>query len=401
MRVTTNLMYNRSTNYLQRSNSNIDKYSQQYNTGQKFTTAAEDPTGMGNKIRLEAEIATYSQYSVNAGLASDALNLEETALSSIYDALSKSVIEMQSAVNGTMDSYNFEAIATSLEESLNLLFDLTNTKTADGEYIFSGAQSLKETMVRNSDGSFSCQADAGFRQVKVAPSVKITTSDSGLTLFEQSQVCRTASSVGDSTISYDDYDVFNNYVNSYYVDGLDNSFSVNVATDGSFELVSNRDGTVLENGTITEDNTKIKFHGMEINMTGDFTAGPLSTVVTLDAPANDNFLNSLSTVINALRDNTVSQAEKMQILERGQVNINNAKENINNALGHVGGRLSNIEQVIDSNDSLNVIKQETKANISEIDVYEAVENLLKEQNALNVAKQTFTLVNGQSLFDFI
>jgi flagellar hook-associated protein 3 FlgL len=91
----------------------------------------------------------------------------------------------------------------------------------------------------------------------------------------------------------------------------------------------------------------------------------------------------------------------MQILERGQVNINNAKENINNALGHVGGRLSNIEQVIDSNDSLNVIKQETKANISEIDVYEAVENLLKEQNALNVAKQTFTLVNGQSLFDFI
>ncbi len=386
---------------MQQSNERLEKASAQYNTGLKFQTAGEDPTGMGNKLRLEAEIATYSQYSINAGLASDALGLEETALSSMYEILGNVVIQMQSAVNGTLDSYNFEAIATSLEESLNLLFDLSNTKTADGEYIFSGSQSLQPTMVKNQDGSYSCQADAGFRQVKVAPSVKVTTSDSGLALFEQCQVCRSATATGDGNVSYSNYSDFNTFVNSYYNSAQDNTFTVNVATDGSYELVSNRDGSILQEGTLTSDNMTISFKGLEINMEGDFTLGALQTDITLDPPANDNFLNSISTVINALRDENMSQAELMQVLAQGQVNINNAKENINNALGHVGGRLSNIEQVVNSNNALNVIKEETKANISEVDVYETVENLLKEQNALNVAQQTFSVVTGSTLFDYI
>ena len=99
MRITTSMSYDRSISYLQRSNSNVDKYSQQYNTGQKFTTAAEDPTGMGNSLRLEAEISTYTQYSVNAGLASDSLGLEETSLSNIYSALQSVQTKLQSAVN--------------------------------------------------------------------------------------------------------------------------------------------------------------------------------------------------------------------------------------------------------------------------------------------------------------
>ncbi len=390
------MSFERSMSYLQSSNSRLDKASQQYNTGLKFTTAAEDPTGMGNKIRLEAEIATYSQYSVNAGLASDSLGLEETALSSIYSSLSSVVTEMQSAVNGTLDNYNFEAIATSLEESLNLIFDLTNTKTADGEYIFSGSQSLQPTMVKQSDGTYSCQADSSYRQVKVAPSVKVTTSDSGLTVFQQSQICRTATPDDNSTLTYSDASVFNSYVNSYYQSGGDNSLTLNKSDDGKYELISNRDGSVLQSGTVGESNT-ITFNGMDISLDN----GANSTTIEIDAPKNDNVLNSIANVISALRDDSLSNSERMEILSQGQINIENAKENVNVALGHVGGRLSNIENVIESNSSLNVIKEEAKANISEVDIYDATEALLKEQNALNIAQQTFSLVNNSSLFDYI
>lgn len=396
MRITTNMSYERSMSYLQNSNSRLDKASQQYNTGLKFSTAGEDPTGMGNKLRLESEIATYSQYSVNAGLASDSLGLEETALSSIYSTLSSVVTEMQSAVNGTLDNFNFEAIATSLEESLNLVFDLTNTKTADGEYIFSGSQSLQPTMVKQSDGLYSCQADAGYRQVKVAPSVKVTTSDSGLSVFQQSQICRTAEADANSSVSYSDATVFNNYVNSYYESGSDNTLTLNKAADGTYELVSNRDGSVLQSGSIGESNS-ITFNGMDITLDN----GATTSTVTLQEPKNDNVLNSIANVISALRDDSLSNTDRMQILAQGQININNANENVNVALGHVGGRLTNIENVIQSNSSLNVIKEEAKANISEVDVYDATEALLKEQNALNMAQQTFGMLSKTSLFNYI
>ena len=400
MRITTNMSFDRSIKYMQNTNTRLDQASKQYNTGLKFDTAAEDPTGMGNKLRLEAEISTYTQYSVNAGLAQDSLGLEETSLSSMYEILGSVKVEMQSAVNGTLDNYNFEAIATSLEESLNLLFDLTNTKTADGEYIFSGNQSLQPTMVKQSDGTFKCQADSGFRQVKVAPSVKVTTSDSGLGIFEQCQLCRTASSGKASTISYKDNEQFNKFVNDYYQNGGNNDFTVSVATDGKYELKSLRDNTVLQSGTLGDSKT-ITFNGMEIKMNGDYTQGALNLTIKLDEPKNDNFLNSISRVIDVLRDDNVSHAEKMSMLASGQVNIEYAKENVNVALGHVGGRLTNIEDVINSNSTLSEIKTQAKANISEVDVYEATENLLKQQTALNFAQQTFSKVNGTTLFDYI
>ncbi len=400
MRITTNMSFDRSIKYMQNTNTRLDQASKQYNTGLKFDTAAEDPTGMGNKLRLEAEISTYTQYSVNAGLAQDSLGLEETSLSSMYEILGSVKVEMQSAVNGTLDNYNFEAIATSLEESLNLLFDLTNTKTADGEYIFSGNQSLQPTMVKQSDGTFKCQADSGFRQVKVAPSVKVTTSDSGLGIFEQCQLCRTASSNAASTISYKDNEQFNKFVNDYYQNGGNNDFTVSVATDGKYELKSLRDNTVLQSGTLGDSKT-ITFNGMEIKMNGDYTQGALNSTIKLDEPKNDNFLNSISRVIDVLRDDNVSHAEKMNMLASGQVNIEYAKENVNVALGHVGGRLTNIEDVINSNSTLSEIKTQAKANISEVDVYEATENLLKQQTALNFAQQTFSKVNGTTLFDYI
>lgn len=398
MRITTSMSYDRSISYLQRSNSNVDKYSQQYNTGQKFTTAAEDPTGMGNSLRLEAEISTYTQYSVNAGLASDSLGLEETSLSNIYSALQSVQTKLQSAVNGTLDKFNLDAIASALEEYQSMIYDLMNTKTSDGEYIFSGNQSINPTMELQADGKYVCNADAGFRQIKVSPSVQITTSDSGLSLFQQTQVARTASSDGNSVINYKNVESFNEYVNrTYDSTRADNSLTMTYdGATGEYVIESNWDGAELQRGTITSDN-KVLFNGLEI----DLHEGQASTVIELDPPMNDNVLNSLTTVINALRDTNMNTDERNTLIAQGQVNVSTALENINVALGHVGSRLSNIETVISSNESLNVIKQEALANIKEVDVYEAVSNLVKEQNALNVAQQTFSKVNGTSLFDYI
>lgn len=394
MRISTSLSFERSLSYLQSTNTKLDKASEQYNSGMKFTTAAEDPTGMGNKLRFDAEISTYTQYSVNAGLASDALGLEETALTSIYESLSSCVVSLQSSVNGTYDEYNLDAVATALEESLSLVFDLTNTKTSEGEYIFSGNQSMQPTMVKTSDGTYECQADAGYRQVKVSPSVKVTTSDSGLKIFEQSPLCRTASTTG-AELGYSALSTFDNFVNTNYVVGGDNTYSVAYDdANGTYQITHG--GKVVQEGEMEAGGTII-FNGLDITL----NQGVTNCDITLDPPQNDNVLNTLQSLITALRDPNLTVKERCQILAQGQVSVSNAKENINVTLGHVGGRLKNIESVINSNESLNVIKQEARANISEVDVYEAASNLLKEQNALSMAQKTFSMVNGSSLFDYI
>ena len=124
-------------------------------------------------------------------------------------------------------------------------------------------------------------------------------------------------------------------------------------------------------------------------------------MVSLDPPANDNVLNTLTSIIDVLRDESVTAYDKGQILRMGQVSLNSAKENVNLTLGHVGARLSNIDSVISSNNALSDIKTEVRANECEVDVYEVVSELLQEQNALNVARQTFSSIHGSTLFDYI
>ncbi|WP_406546640.1 flagellar hook-associated protein FlgL [Succinimonas sp.] len=395
MRVTTGLSFDRSVRYMQNSNARLESLDRQYNTGAKFATASENPTGMGTKLRLDAEIASYKQYSVNAGLAADQLNLEETALSSIYEYMLHAVTSMQAGVNGTYDQANFNTVAQDLEETRDMLFNLMNTKTAGGEYIFSGNQSLTPAFSRTSDGAYICNADGGRRQVKVSPSVTLTTSDSALSVFEKAPLCRTAASPTPGvTLSYENSDEFDSFVNGY-TNAYDSN-DLNISVTGDAYTITGRGGETLQTGTVSPEGI-IDFKGLEITM----PPGMDSAVISLDPPANDNALNTLTGIINVLRDESISAYDKAQALRMGQVSLNGAKENVNLALGHVGSRLSNIDAVINSNDALSDIKTEVRANECEVDVYEVVAELLQEQNALNVARQTFSSVHGETLFDYI
>ena len=43
----------------------------------------------------------------------------------------------------------------------------------------------------------------------------------------------------------------------------------------------------------------------------------------------------------------------------------------------------------------------TKANVSEIDLYEAISNVSQQENTLTMAQQAFAKVNKSTLFDYL
>ena len=84
-----------------------------------------------------------------------------------------------------------------------------------------------------------------------------------------------------------------------------------------------------------------------------------------------------------------------------QENLNIAKKQVDSYRGMVGARGANIDAIITSDETLSDIKSEAKANVSEIDTFEAVSNLLIAQNALQVAQQSYNLVHSTTLFDYM
>ena len=421
MRISTSMQYRNHLSYLQTANSRVDQASMQYNTGKLFQTAGENPGGMSASMKYESDIASYKQYGLNAKIVADALSQEETALGQIYETMSSIQTRLIQAVNGTLDDGSRAALAEDIKQAQAQLFNTMNTKNAEGEYIFSGAQSTIPTFKLTSDGKYVCQADGSSKNVNVSPNLTVQTTDSGLNIFENVHLAADFSSTtaaGNNTYqsSISDYDQFNALYSKYFNKGVDgkpatnqeNTLTIEILADNKFELKAADGVTVIDSGEVKDG--KIIVQGMEFEVPGGTPAQGDKINVLLDKPRSDNILNQLTDIINALNtpidnadpaDVTALRAQLTRDIVKMQENLNISKKQVDTYRGLVGARGANIEDIIKSNESLHDIKKEANANVSEIDAFEAVSNLLVTQNALQVAQQSYNIVHSTSLFDFM
>ena len=440
MRISTSMQYQNHLNYLQTANSRVDQASQRYNTGKLFQTAGENPSGMAASIKYSSDIAAYEQYATNANIVADTLSQEETALGQIWDSLSSIRTRLIQSINGTLDDGSRAALAEDIKQTQAQIFDLMNTKNGEGDYIFSGANSSTPTYTLTSDGKYVCQADGSNKFVMVSPTIKVQTTDSGLNIFENCHLpddFTTGNVVFQNNVSaqppmpavvtndgftsaIDDYDQFSAFYNDYYdySDGATNNFQIRV-NGSSFSLIEvdaagNQIGDEIDSGEIKDG--KITVQGMEFTVPNDYQSADGSGVIefSFDQPDQDNILNQLTGIINDLlvpsdeygeatdsNGNVMSAAQLTRNIARLQETVSIAMDRVDQYRGYVGARGANIDAIIKSDENLSLIKSEAKANVTEIDAFEAVSDLVLSQNALSVAQQSYNLVHSSTLFDYI
>ena len=427
MRVSTTMQYKNHLSYLQGHNSRLDLASQVYNTGKKFQTAGQDPGGMSAHMKYEADIASYKQYTQNSKIVADTFAQEETALGQIYDALSSVQTRLIQAINGTLDDGSRAALAEDIKQVRDQMYNLMNTKNAEGEFIFSGAQSSKPTYIIDPTGKYVCQADGSNKYVNVSPTLTIQSNDSGLNIFENTNLANDFKMTGKDQDKYlgtvRDYDQFNTFFKENFNGNTagnppgikDNRFKIEVLKDGKTFTVTDNDGNAIPPfdkapGEIKDG--KINVFGMQFELK-DGTQAPQpgdKVNIILEAPKQDNILNQLTDIANALLvpqdeygpNNIVSSSHDLtRQVSKMQENISIAKKQVDTIRGMVGARGANIDAIIKSNESIHDIKKESDANVVEADAFTAVSDLMQAQAALQVAQQSYQVVHSATLFDFM
>ena len=402
MRISTNMMFDRNLNNMGKTTSRLDRASEQMYTGEKFKVASEDPAGMAQKLGLTSEIELFKQYSTNGGLLQGSLSLEESVLDSLNTVMSSAYTKVQQSMNGAHDATDKEAIATELEELQKHMFDLMNSKNASGEYIFGGNQSQTQPFIKDSSGIYQFQGDSGQRFVQVSPSVRIASNDSGLELFQAVPTRRTATAnTANITTAVTDQGQFDTFYRTRYdpVTAANNTYTVNTlaGTPPQYEI-RNAGGTLMQSGDYTQG-VAISFNGLELKV--NVVAPGAAQTFDLTLPKNDNILNTMSDMIAALRDPALTPEQFKDVVADTEVHLNKARDTVNVATGHLGGRMNNLDDVLNSNEGLTNLNQESRATVSEIDLYEAISNVTKENSALTIAQQAYTMVNKTTLFSYL
>ncbi|MBE6422145.1 flagellar hook-associated protein FlgL [Succinivibrio dextrinosolvens] len=405
MRISTTMQYTNSLSYIKNSNSKVDEQATKYNSGLKFQSAGEDPSGMASKVKYEGAIAAYKQYIEAGGIANNSLSEEETSLSSMWDTLSSVHTRLQQCVNGSNDESSLKALSAEIAQLRDHLFDLMNTQNTEGEYIFSGARSSVATYTLTSEGHYECQADGSSRGVVVAPNVNVQVSDSGLDIFENCKTAYTINATGTNLerAEVKTYGTFNELFETYYKPAgsvADNTLTITLDGNGKFILLD-PNGNTIDSGEVDTSTSinKITVKGMEFTISNPNSNEAIS--IQLEKPTTENMLNILTKIVSDINDESLSNVDKIAKITKCQVDVEIALSHYDSYRGQIGARQNAITNVLNANESLSAIKVESKANVSEVDAFDAASELIRAQNQLTVSRQIYSMLNKQSLFDFI
>jgi flagellar hook-associated protein 3 FlgL len=401
MRITTNMIYDRNLATMGKVSERQNTAYEQLMTGDKFSRAGEDPSGMSQKMALTKEIDLFKQYSVNGSLLENSLGHEDTVLTSINTAMLSAKTLIQKANSSAMGSEERTAIASELEGLQKQMFDLMNSKNSQGEFIFGGNQSKTQPFVKDASGNYVFQGDTGQRSIQVSPTVQIPANDSGFNLFETVATRRTASATSANIkVGVGDQGNFESFYRNNYDSSLaSNAFTVNtlVGPPDTYEI-KDSGGTLVQSGNYSAGN-KIAFNGLELTL--DLPAGGAAQSFALDAPKSDNVLNGMSDFISALRDPNISADDFQLAVANATTHMDNARTKIDRGQGDVGSRLNSLEQVMSSNDGLSTLNQQARAKVSEADMYEVIAALSKEDAAMSASQLAFSKISKLTLFDYI
>lgn len=138
MRITSQYTYQNSLNSYKTGQETIEKYNQQFQTGQVIQNGWEDPSVSINNGRLDFEANTVAQVTKATQSASEMAKNTDSTMKQIVKDLTRFKTKLLQAVNGGNDETSRMAIVNELKEIKKGIVNMANT-SVNGQYLFSGS----------------------------------------------------------------------------------------------------------------------------------------------------------------------------------------------------------------------------------------------------------------------
>ena len=186
MRLTTNLIYDRSLQGILETQKKLVRANDVLVKQSNILKPSDDPTGATKVVRFDEDLSRLTQFSKNTIQLKNQLSTQETALTGINDSLTRAHTLAIQAGNGAFDDTDRRAMSVELDLIKQEIADLMNSKNSQGDYIFAGAKSDKPPFLQDSTGKYIYQGDENVKRVQISETLKVESGipGSGFSIFE-------------------------------------------------------------------------------------------------------------------------------------------------------------------------------------------------------------------------
>lgn len=157
---------------------------QQVASGQKLNALSDDPAGAASLVTLRTQSSSNTQYLQNISTLTGSLNVADSALSSVVEALTSAQTLGVEGADSTLNASNRQALAQQVQGVQQQVLGLANT-TYNGQYLFSGTATTTQPYVADSSSSsgVTWHGNSSSNSVEISEGEAMPTSLPGTQLF--------------------------------------------------------------------------------------------------------------------------------------------------------------------------------------------------------------------------
>lgn len=177
-------LYSTILNGLQTNTQQEDQALQQVSTGQKLNSLSDNPAAVAALVNLRMQSASDTQYLQNISSLTGSLNVADSALSSVVEALTTAQTVGVEGTDATLNDSNRQALAQQIQGIQQQIMGLANT-TYNGDYLFSGTATTTQPYVTDSSSAsgVTYQGNTSSNSVEISAGQSMATSLPGSQLF--------------------------------------------------------------------------------------------------------------------------------------------------------------------------------------------------------------------------
>ncbi len=402
MRISTLQIHQQSLHSMQRQQSKIQQSQLQISSGLKILKPSDDPVGAVKVLNLNSNMGMVDQFSRNVSQAQASLSYQESVLVSVNDALQRIRELTLQANNPANHASALRSIGQEIDENLNQLKMLANTRDAAGEYIFGGFRVDQPPFVE-SGGAMTYNGDQGQRLVQIGEGAQVAVRDPGDGIFMnirggdgRVQVKASPGNAGSAVVGQ-----FG--VAGSFADGTYTVTFTQAGPNAPLEYNAVDDATppnVVASGPYKNGGT-INVAGAQFTLTGTPVAGDTITVSTA---RNVDMFTMVGDIVAALQDGSTGSAalaRRQNALAQGLANLDQALDGISNQRAAVGNRLAHVESMDDLNQDFKLQLETVLSATQDLDYAEAISSFNLQLTSLQAAQQAYTKTSELSLFRYL
>ena len=394
MRVTTSELFRQGLTALQRAQGAIAQTQSQIATGRRILTPADDPAGSKQVLDLTQAVGLSQQYQRNADVATRRLALEDDVLGAVTNLLQRSrelAIQGNSSVLSDGDR---QALAQEVEQRLEELLGLANSKDGNGEYLFSGNKSQTRPFALGA-GGVTYSGDQGTRRLQLSPDYQVSVGDAGSAVFLTVKN-GDGTLVADTNVGNAGSGIIAAPSVADAASFVADTYTISFPSATTFE-VTDSGGTVVASGAYASGDV-ISFRGIETAVSG---APGVGDTFTVKPSERQDVFATVANLIQTLRSGgqgAVSQAVRVNGINRFLLDVDQALENLRQVRTSIGARLNAVESEQGVNADFELFLVESLSKVRDVDMAEAISRLNLQLTGLQAAQQSFLRIQNLSLF---